>query len=396
MLTVNVITSGEDNKVLAGTIDGERYNVPFTQELFDQLNDFNVKFEDISEHVAYEAWVKEVKKALVEKEVDIIESACPDLMKDPRTGFYFVKIDGIVSKTAVPEELVEVILESVEKDIDASPIVKAWIRFLRNPNFTEDKADLFSQYITAEIVDTDEVDRLMDEEGFTEDMAVVRATYNDVAISKEGLIVCKKYAELQTEGWKIDTETNKPVRDLLYPKTADTVDVITGEVTEGEIQFPEFAEDLMFLPPVMGTGGSAFMCTAHGEDEGKEGHVIKVGSTHTLEDWNKVDCNDNRSCVKGLHVGGWKYVDMYKGLNCQLLECLVDPAEIGAIVDINHGDGAIRCREYFIYGAVEGRTKGIYHTSGYAKMKDGEWEDFKKAAVEAANAIVEAAGEVGL
>lgn len=82
---------------------------------------------------------------------------------------------------------------------------------------------------------------------------------------------------------------------------------------------------------------------------------------------------------------GWKYVQSYKGLECQLLECFVDPSEIGAIVDIYHGDGAIRCREYFIYGAVEGRTKGIYHSSGYAKMKDAEWNAYKAKAVEEAN-----------
>jgi hypothetical protein len=71
-----------------------------------------------------------------------------------------------------------------------------------------------------------------------------------------------------------------------------------------------------------------------------------------------------------------------------LLECFLDPAEIGAIVDLDYGDGAIRCREYFIYGAVEGRTKGIYHSSSYAKLKDAEWEDYKAEAVKAANAKV--------
>ena len=86
---------------------------------------------------------------------------------------------------------------------------------------------------------------------------------------------------------------------------------------------------------------------------------------------------------------GWNYVSSYKSLKCQLLECFVDPAEIGAICDINHSDGAIRVREYFVYGAVAGRTKGIYHSSTYAKMKDEEWEEYKRLAVEEANEILD-------
>lgn len=87
---------------------------------------------------------------------------------------------------------------------------------------------------------------------------------------------------------------------------------------------------------------------------------------------------------------GWQYVASYRGLNCQLLDCFVDPAEIGAICDLSdHSDGAIRVREYFVYGAVKGRTKGIYHSSHYAAKKDEEWLEYKKQAVADANEILE-------
>lgn len=77
-------------------------------------------------------------------------------------------------------------------------------------------------------------------------------------------------------------------------------------------------------------------------------------------------------------------------MNCQLLECFVDPAEIGALCGLDYNsDGAIRVKEYFVYGAVDGKTKGIYHSSKYSAMKDAEWLEYKAAAIEASNKKVE-------
>ena len=35
-------------------------------------------------------------------------------------------------------------------------------------------------------------------------------------------------------------------------------------------------------------------------------YFIKVGCVHRLPSWDMVDTDDERSCVKGLHVGGLK------------------------------------------------------------------------------------------
>jgi hypothetical protein len=60
--------------------------------------------------------------------------------------------------------------------------------------------------------------------------------------------------------------------------------------------------------------------------------------------------------------------------------------EIGAICGLGmDSDGAIRSKEYFVYGAVKGRTKGIYHSSHYAAIKDSEWEKMKADAIDASN-----------
>ncbi len=393
MLTVNVI-SHSDSKTINGSLNGVKFNVPYSAELLASLKAKETELATIEDVVTFDAWSAEVKALLENKEVDIIVTACPDLIKNPKTGYYFVKVGDKVSKTPVPEKLVAIILESVEKEIDPTPLVKTWIRFLRNPNFTARKAEKFVDYITSVIVDNEEVIRLIDEEGFSEETATARSMYNDVAITQEGLLVAKKYAKLLTEGWIINEE-NKAVKAPLYPKTPDTIDMHTGKITKGESILPEFSEELFFEPPVQGTGGDEFL------SGDVKGHLIAVGKKHTLEKWDQVNTNDDTTCVKGLHVGGWRYVSSYKGLNCQLLECFVDPAEIGAICDVSaYSDGAIRVREYFVYGAVEGRNKGIYHSSKYAAMKDAEWADYKAKAVENSNKlladIAEATEDLGL
>lgn len=90
-------------------------------------------------------------------------------------------------------------------------------------------------------------------------------------------------------------------------------------------------------------------------------------------------------------MGGISYVSAYQGLNCQLLDVFVDPSEIGAICDLSAtSDGAIRVREYFVYGATTGKNKGLYHSSKYAVIKDEEWEAYKRAAIDMVNEQIEA------
>jgi hypothetical protein len=382
MLTINVIGRGDD-KLLNGTLCGEKFNLPYSVELLNALKGKQTEFESFTSGDQVPVWEEEVKALLIEQKQDVIETACPDLKKDGRTGYYYVVVEGETSKTPVPEKLVAVILESIEKDINPEPIVKAWIRFLRDPNFTPTKAERFAYYITALIVDEEEVEKLIDKEGLSYEKAVERATYNDVCITTEGLLVTKKYGRLLTEGWDIDPKTNEPVKISLFPLTPKTVNKITGVVDGNKPIMPDFAEELYFEPPVQGKGGDEFF---NGDEKG---HIMQVGKKISLEFWNQVNTDDYSHCVKGLHVGGFKYVQAYKSSKCQLLECFVDPAEIGAICDLDdYNDGAIRVREYFIYGAFKGRTKGIYHSSTYAKMKDEEWEAYKLKAVEEANKIV--------
>jgi len=377
MLTLNVINSQEGDRI-NGTVDGDKFNIEFDKEKLEELNDLQKDYEIIEDMDEYQSWLTTVKGIIESSNAeDIISSSCKDLMHDTKTGMYYIKVGSKISKHPVPVKLVAVILESIEKGLDATPIIKSWVRFLRNPNFSSMKAELFANYITAEIVDFEEVDKLVDEEGYTYEKAVDRATYNDVMISNEGLLVVKKYARLLTEGWVIDPETNEAVLKDLYD-TKKTVNKFSGEVTE-TVDYPEYAEELTFEPPIMGRGGNAFYC---GEEKD---HVVKVGNRIYLESWNQVDTRDNCFGNPGLHVGGLRYVSQYKAYNNQLLECFVDPTDIGAFVDGE--DYAIRVKEYFVYGAVKNKNQGLYHASKYAAIKDSEWSTYKLEAIELANEL---------
>jgi len=294
MITFNVLSGAE--KRIVCSLDGKTYNVKFDDEIFDSLISLQEELESIETMAEYEEWKNKAEHILTDvREKDEIETTCPDLVKSEKTGNYFIKVDGKTSKHPVPQPLVDKILESVGKGIDPTPIVKAWIRFLRNPNLSTSKANYFADYITAEVIDITEMNRLQEEEGYSYGKAAESATYNDVMITQEGLIVAKKYAKLLTKGWVIDPETNQPILKDLYDKKV-SVDQWSGEVTE-EIQYPEHSEEFTFEPPIMRRSGDAFYCG------NVKDHIIKVGQEIKLESWDQVNTQDNYFGSKGLHVG---------------------------------------------------------------------------------------------
>ena len=153
------------------------------------------------------------------------------------------------------------------------------------------------------------------------------------------------------------------------------MDPDTGVVTFAE---PEFAEELLFEPAVMGQGGDAFWCGA------KEGHFIRVGETHKLTSWDQVDCDDSHSCVRGLHCGGLRYIEGYQnGEGMVTHNIFVDPMHIGAIIGLGTGnDGAMRVKQYFVHSTFTSVNRNIYHSSKYAELTDAEYDTMVKEAVE--------------
>jgi hypothetical protein len=89
-----------------------------------------------------------------------------------------------------------------------------------------------------------------------------------------------------------------------------------------------------------------------------------------------VNTDDYNSCVPGLHVGGLKYISGYSG---EIHNVFIDPMHVGAVPD--DGDGAIRCKQYFVHSSLAGINGAIYHSSQYAKITDAEFDKMVEEAV---------------
>lgn len=285
-ITVNKI---KDN--ITGSISSfetsKKYSVPFDAEVFKKLQDFE-------EALGNAQTVEEAKTIMndASEYVDnmnagksTIERIIPYLVLNKNSGTYHLTQNGATSSVAIPKIFVDKVLKAHEEQLPIEPFVKTWIWFLRNPNLNPLKAENFVKYITTEVVDYDEVDKLI-EEGYSDEVATQMSTYNDVSITRNGLLSTYKYVDVKN--WKYDDQGEQIER---YKKSL--VDQETGEM---KVEYPDISEDWYLIPPVMKESGDACIVTG----ESKPTHRVKVGAVHSLPDWSYVNCNDNTSCVKGL------------------------------------------------------------------------------------------------
>lgn len=297
---INFINTKEN---ILATIATKSFKLDNTEEMRDYLKAQQAKVEMCESAEAYDTLMTdtiEYLEKITAKDYTLIEERCNGLLLFKDEKYYLKSKSGLVSSIAMPEILVEKLQWAVDTNNDPMPLVKLWTRWMRNPNFSEKKTNIFFEYITAENIDHVKEAELI-EQGYTEEDAKTLATYNDVSITNEGLLVCKKYAQLVNEKYTIDPETNEVVCRPIYDVDR-TVNEVTGEVTE-EMVLPN-SEELEFMPPVQRWDGDKFTADGqyHGVEE-REGHIIKIGAEISLEEWSQVNCNDDSTCVPGLHVG---------------------------------------------------------------------------------------------
>lgn len=355
---------------ISGAINGTPFTVAFDQTKYDLMKDLELQASTVATMEELKELITEITPLTKESYKEIVESASPYLFVDKHRNKFFLKYNGVVSKRAVPQPLVDKILESVEKNIDIDPLVKCWVRYLREipgrPAYSEQRANDFAAYITAQYTDQDKLNKLCSEEGLSIEYATAAATSGQVAISQEGLLVCYKVSRELLTRYDLNEE-EEVVQKSRYKKS---VDPDTGLVSYDE---PEYVEDRVFQPAIMGTRGDEFW------SGDKKGHLIRVGNAHWLENWNQV----GEPGRKGLHCGGLNYIRGYQQNGTVTHNIFVDPADIHS-VNIGYGsDGAMTCKRYFVHSSFAGVNKGIYHSSNYAAMNDQEYQTILEEVVKA-------------
>lgn len=358
MITLNVL-----NDVITGSFDKKNFGVAYDEKLYKKMVKLQAKANAAQTFEELRAVLDEFEPLTIEDFKKTIEGASSYLHHNSNTGKTYLKYNNVVSNVPIPKVLVDRMNEAIEKKIDIMPDVKFIIRALRNPKLTPDKFNRLANYISITYTDPKEYNRLIDEEGLSHEAAVARATTRQTPITEEGLL--QTYKVSKEVKHKFDKETGDKV-----DRYKATFDEDTGLKSYEE---PEHAEERLFEPAVMGSQGDAFECN------GALGHFIRVGAVHRLVDWDQVDCSDNRSCVKGLHVGNLDYIRGYQNSGTVTHYVFVDPMFVGAIPDDR--TGAIRCKEYMIYGTFVGPTKSLYRSSDYAKQTDTAWAEMLKEAV---------------
>jgi hypothetical protein len=369
MITINVI----DDKI-CGSYGDKAFTVEYSKELYERMKQLDHKAQGVTTVEEYNEVMDEFAPLCVVDYTKTIETQCKYIYVNEVTGEFFLKHNGVVSTIPMPQALVDRIFESLDKDLDFMPLVKMWTRWLRNPilwrkmkqGHGNDFCERFFNFVNLQYEHPKFKEELM-EQGLTDEAASKRAMMYQMKITHEGLLNGYKVSSEVLH--KYDAETGEKV-----DRYKRTFNIDTGEI-EGN-GLPEHVEDRLFEPAMMGSGGDAFFCEGP-NGYANPGHFIKVGCTHRLADWSQVNVNDTVSCVKGLHIGGLKYIAYYSG---EIHNIFVDPMHIGAVPCDN--DGAIRCKQYFVHSSLAGVNGSIYHSSSYAAMTDAEWDDMRAQAVQ--------------
>lgn len=367
-------TLNKTKQTISGMVNFQSFALPYDEVLFKELT----KLEDLHYYAtSFEELTTIEKKAM---------SLINDSISDPTVAkeysdisknlsysngkYYLIGRRGVISKIPIPQPLVDKIIDAYLEGLSVEPYVKCWTLFLKNPNFSIEKAELFANYLNAKFFDKVMYDELI-EEGYAETKAKELATYDEVCITKSGLLSTYKYVSYRSEDQKSYEDA---VRHYAEQPTVH-------------------AEDCIFYPPVMGKSGDPVLVN------GELRHNVTVGDIHELQSWDQVNCNDYTSCVKGLHLGSQTYIQCYGGSTKFLLNCLVSPSDIGAIVhsSVATADkGALRVLRYYVISVNIAANRNRYHESTLLDKIDEVWEEERTKAIHETNLKIKQFEEIKL
>lgn len=374
-----MISLNRINDKITGSINGEQFGIHYIKEKFDKLKKISDSLDEAKDVAEYTRLLDKFKEVAVEDASQVQEDSIPNLYISLE-GKYYLKTNNTISSISMPQELVDRIKTSHDKGIDVQPLIKFWVRFLRNPKLRKlDKAEqeAFSstvfKYINMSYTNQELVQKLVDEKGYTNKVAEELATVQQVQITKEGLLKTYKVSSEITKIWVWDALLGSSKQVDLIPETP-SVDPITGLVTYTKSKTVT-NEERIFEPAVQHQSGDAFMNTK----TGVLGHIISVGAVHSIS-WDQIDTTDGRGCRKGLHCGGITYIKGYQNEGTSTHNCLISAEDIGAIADDN--TGALRCVRYMVLDEFNGTNGSLYHSSEYGKLTDATWAIMKQQIID--------------
>lgn len=353
---------------ISGSYGAKNFNIPYSEEVYLKMKDVQKVANSAEDFKDYTKALEDFE-ALTKYDFKSQTFIHDNIVYVMATDTYHLKInDHVFDELSIPDDIMDIILNNVERDIDVSPIVKMCVRFMLNPKPTQSRFNMLAKYITQKFTDHEEVQRLMEEEGFSEEVALDMATYADLQITEEGYLRTSKVVDEITKKWSIQLDdSGKPVLDedgnvvkILvdrYSKSYE-IDEETGEVTE-TVEYPEFLEDRKFTPAIWKHGDKFF-------SGGELGYKYEIGKLASLPDWTFVDTEDERKHQRGLHTGGLRYIEGYYSPDRnEILDVFVCPSQIAKFTDA--GLGEMTCKEFYIYGAsrMKGNLRSMYHTSKY-------------------------------
>lgn len=174
---------------ITGHFKGQPFGVAFSEEKYALMKEAETKAASASNMDELKTILENFEPLLKEDYKQLIEHAQGGkyLYVNPHTGQVFLSINGKISNKPLPKTFVDRIIYSVDKKIDVTPLVKCWVRFLRNPWYSEDKARRFANYINTTVVNHELKTKLMEENGLSAEVAEQRATMYDVSFTNEGL-----------------------------------------------------------------------------------------------------------------------------------------------------------------------------------------------------------------
>jgi hypothetical protein len=352
---------------ITGAVGGKPFNITRTDEAIAYLEAAIVAGTSDTEVMA---WIEGAR-------VGEVAGTNEYLVFSPLTGEYFLKFEGFRSEKAIPQVLVDIINESHDKDIDFMPILKAWARLLTNPRYTDEMGRWFATYLQATYTDEAAANKLVKEKDLDYAIAQKMCTYQDISISKEGLLVTYKVADIVDWEYLLEhdeeNDSYKTIMKKKYKVVPQTIDSVSGEiVTKAGYIKPDFLEDYLFTPAIHKNGDKFY-------SNQKLGYVYEVGKMQSLPKKAKRNLS-NTFGGGGLYTGGLEYISNYNSPERAVLVCFVNP---GDIISFQSEGQAIRTDAIFPNNVwdLDVQLKSIYHSSEYDTLSSARLNELMADAV---------------